>query len=474
MPSEDAAYGLWLLDQKRHDYQRFRNYEAGDQPWMYATPKMREIYDNLMRKYRLNVCRPVVRGVSRRVGIDAMDGDDSGWYQQQMQQHENRLWREAIRQGDGYLLAWPDGDMGGPLRTHRLRADECIVVYREDDQDTPEYAVKWWYVTAPDALRQDNEFLLRVNVFYPDRVERFVTRSTVTAPTTLQLESKDLAEFDGDGADSTISYQGTLQAAGRDGTLPVTHFACQPDATPYGVSILSDVIPPQDEINHVLRTQIASLEAFGLPLRVFTAFGVDEETHVVTDPKTGEDRTIVSDNTPDYHPAKDWALFLPGENSRAIQLPEADLTKLLEVRRAAIQNATLVSGVPLGMLAEDSGTVPSGVALRVVESPLTDFVVDLHSDWERPIRDHGRLYGLDVQPSWRSPISMDDTERHELALRKIELGIPAAKAVEDAGIMDAEMFTELQQEYADTDREFGSRLVDAFRDGQDPAELLRS
>ena len=89
MPSDDAAYGLYLLDVKRTHYRLLRDYDAGIQPWMFASDKLRDLYEHLMRKYRLNVCRPVVRGVTRRVSIDAMDGDERGteWHRAQLLRH---------------------------------------------------------------------------------------------------------------------------------------------------------------------------------------------------------------------------------------------------------------------------------------------------------------------------------------------------------------------------------------------------
>jgi hypothetical protein len=474
MPTSDAAAGLHLLATRQPHYQTLRAYERGEQPWLFASDKLREVYEALVRKYRLNVCRPVVRGVGRRLNIDAFEGDPAAtdWWATDGKRIQNRLWRESLRQGDGYTLTWPAGTMErGPLRTHRLRADEASVVYSAEDPDRPLYAVKTWLIDAGEG----DDRLLRVNVYYPDRVERFVTvRPWDDLATKLgDLDPADLQPYNGDGAGDTIPYRGPLQTAGTDGILPVQHFACQPDDTPYGTSVLADVLPVQDEINHLARTLLVALEAYGLPLRIFSAVAPETESHLVTDPDTGVEEWVTSTDLPDYHPLKDWALYLPGENSRPWQLPEADLTKLLEVRRAAIQNATLTSGVPLGLLAEDSGNVPSGVALRVVESPLTDLVVDLQQDYDVPMRNVARLHGWDAAPSWSSPITMDDTEKVTYALQLTELGLPAPKAAEVAGLMDADQFVEAVDQYRSAEASVGERLMQAARNGLDPAELLR-
>lgn len=475
MPSDDAAYGLHLLDEKIPTYQRFRDYDAGIQPWMFASDKLLEVAQQVMNGYRLNICRPVSRGVSRRLNIDTWDGDEqaAAWWTDDAQRLQNRHHREVLRQGDGYLLTWPTGTMeSGPLRTHRLRADEAIVVYREEDPDTPEYGVKAWTV-ADRGDRLSEEVWLRVNVLYPDHVERYVSRSKVKDGFH-NLEAADLVPYVGDdGSQSEIRYAGTLKAAGSDGILPLQHFAAQADSTPYGTSILEDVTPVQDELNHTVRSLLTAMEGYALPMRVFTAFAADQESHIVRDPVTGEDVQVNSSNVPDYHPFKDWALWLPGENSKAWQLDAADLAQLLEVRRAAIQNGTLTSGVPLGLLAEDSGEAPSGVALRVIESPLTDLVVDVQQDVEVPYRNTARLHGWEAAPSWSSPITMDDTEKAAYAQQLIDLGVPAPKAVEEAGLMDAEAFLDAREEFADVEAGFGDLLVQAERAGVDPAELVR-
>jgi len=43
---------------------------------MFASPKFRRFYEAVMRRYRLNLCRPVVRGIASRLDIDGWDGDD--------------------------------------------------------------------------------------------------------------------------------------------------------------------------------------------------------------------------------------------------------------------------------------------------------------------------------------------------------------------------------------------------------------
>ena len=477
-PTTDAKYALAKLFELRPWYDELRDYESGHQPIMFASEKFRRFYEAVMRRYRLNICRPVVRQVSRRLDIEGWEGDDQAqeWWNTAGRQIQNRLFREACRQGDAYTITWPVGTMSGELRTNRLRADEAMVVYRQDQPDTPDYAIHAWQDATRDARMADST--LRVNVYYPDLVTRWVG-DTATVQTIAQrvragqsllstLDGLTLSPFEDEDTPHKAGYEGPLAEAGQDGILPVQHFAVQPDATPYGTSVLDDVLPVQDAINKHAIDILVTSEQYGLPLRALLGLEEIKSTEVDGDGNVVE-RSNLDDI--DYDPRLDWMLALPGSDSKLVQLPEADITRLIEVKRAAISDATLVSNVPLNILAEDSGNVPTGVALREVKAPLTELVQDIQQDMTVPAGNLARLHGWDAQPSWAAPFTMDPLERWELVGKKVDAGWPARQAFIETGL-DPKFVDEVMSEAVVAENNVGGLLMRAFRDGRDPVEVV--
>ena len=454
--SDDLTRALTLLDHKRPWYDEYRDYYNGIQPIMFATRRFLAFYEQVMRRYRLNICRPVVKQVSRRLSIDAWEatGDSNSvteWWEASGQLVQNRLYRESVRQGDGYLLVWPQGTMQGELKINRLRADEAIVVYREGEPDTPEYGVKKWVITNDEGRERT-----RVNVYHTDRVVRWVSAATQGGG---GLSWQPYTE---DGVDAELMYDGSLKEAGQDGILPIQHFPSNPDDTPYGTSVLEDVVPIQDALNKHAIDILVTSEQYGLPLRA--ALGME----YIPESYQDDDGNLVTTSNLDnieYDPRIDHFLALPGENSRLIQLPQADTDKLLEVKRAAIQDAALVSGVPLLLLAEDTGNVPTGVALREVKAPLAELVEDVQQDQTVPWHNVARLYGWDAQPVWSAPFQMDEAERWELAKVKIEAGYPLRQAFIETGLSD-EFVDRVIAEAESVERDVGRRLLAAERAGE--------
>ena len=459
MPVEHAAVGLGQIAARRGPNDEARDYYHGRHPIMFASPKFRRFYESVMRRYRLNLCRPVVRQAASRLDITGWDDPKMAeWWNEYGKRIQNRHFREAIRQGDAFTLTWPRETMTGDLLVNRLRADEATVVYSPEHADTPAYGVKMW---------QTDSEKVRVNVYWTDHVERFITRHKFDTGSLADIDTSELEPYTEDGADAELRYEGSIAAAGIRGILPLQHWVWQPDETPFGTGILTDGIPVQDALNKHAIDILVSSEQYGLPLRAILGFEVVEETHV------GDDgQTYTTDNIPDYDPRIDYALTLPGENSKLIQLPEADLTKILEVKRAAVSDMTMATSVPLSPVTEDSGNVPTGVAMRYIERPLTSLVVDGQQDMSVSAYNLAATLGYDSRPEWADPVQLDVSEQWELVQAKVDAGWPAREAYIEAG-MDPDRVDAVLADAQDRESTVGGALVRAEREGRDPAELLR-
>jgi hypothetical protein len=158
-------------------YNEFTDYDRGFHPVMFSSKKFRRFYADVLRRYRLNLCRPVIDAISERLTIEGWEGDAAQeWWQRHGISLMNKVHRPALRNGDSYVLVWPDRDMNGgtdQYRAHRLLPNEASVVY-SDENEMPEFALKIWTEEA----RTSRSFIQRLNVYYYDRVERFVRQGT--------------------------------------------------------------------------------------------------------------------------------------------------------------------------------------------------------------------------------------------------------------------------------------------------------
>jgi hypothetical protein len=405
------------LDQLRAlaaQYHRYENYDMGYHPIMFSSQAFRTFYAEVMRRYRLNLCRPIVDAVSERISIDAWEGDDAlqSWWLERGLRMQNRLHRQVVRSGDGYVLVWPDGTMDGEMRAHRILPTEATVVY-SDENEVPEYGIKLWqWEVAKD------RYVQRMNVYYLDRVERYVRAGTEAVS---YAQSQSFRWYEGDDAGPVIEYTGTLREQGQDGFLPLVHFAATPDLTPFGASVLQDVIPVQDALNKHAIDLLVSSESLALPLRALLGFEVME----------GPDGKPT--NLPDYDPRLDYLLTVPGEATKLVQLPSGDLSQLMRAKESAIDEMAAVAGIHASRL-RSIDAVPSGEALRVVERPLVSQVRNMQQDFTASWNQVARLLGYNGQPLWEDPTEMDVTEVWSLVQQKIDAGWPARQAYIEAGL----------------------------------------
>jgi hypothetical protein len=411
---QNVELALRDLRDRTAAYTEYTNYDRGFHPVMFSSKKFRRFYAEVLRRYRLNLCRPVVDAVAERLTIDGWEGDlAQEWWQTHGISLMNRVHRPALRNGDSYVLVWPDRDMNeGPesYLAHRLLPNEATVVYSEDTE-MPEYAIMIW---TEELDRQ--RFRQRLNNYYYDRVERLVRPGTET----INYDFAGYAPYTDDEAGDVIEYGGLLRELGQDKLLPVVHFAASRDLTPYGTSMLEDVIPIQDALNKHAIDILVTSESVAMPVRALLGFEVIENADGTT-------------NAPDYDPRLDHFLTIPGEAARLVQLDPASMDGLVKAKQEAITDIATVAGIHQSRL-RDAGSVPSGEALRVVERPLVSQVRNLQQDFNEAWTDVARLLGLDGQPIWSDPVQMDIAEKWALVQVKIDTGWPARQAFIESGL----------------------------------------
>lgn len=189
-------------------YSRPERYYSGDHDLTFATEKFQNAFGSLFGEFAMNLCPAIVDAVkdklivrgfsvddpvvsSQRVAVsskqsavgssrtaNSIDSDNS-MQAGSLRSDANRIWRrnrmairagelhkEVLKCGDAYMIVWPDAR--GRAVMYPNRAANVSVTYDKDSPGKIAWAAKYWR-TADKRIR--------LNLFYPDRIEKYVSRN---------------------------------------------------------------------------------------------------------------------------------------------------------------------------------------------------------------------------------------------------------------------------------------------------------
>lgn len=403
---QDIQWALETIMPRRPRYKLYRDYYRGShrQVFEIASEQQERYFRALLERVSENLCKPVVRCFAERMSIESWEGNSADAAavvsdELRLSRLLNRVHTDALKLGDSYVLVWPWG--AGVTRLWKQRPDEMAVRYDANDPDVVDLAAKIWKVRGTN--------FWRLNLLYDNRMERYIAEKADA-----DLKAQALRPYsDGDGPE--VVRHGY-------GKVPVVRFAHDADEPEEpGLSILEDVLPLQDVLNKQMADLLIASEFFAMPMRIFT--GVQDEVNPVTGKSMAQD----------FNPRRDRNLFFGGSDTKATQLPSADLKAATELTDASALKIARVTGVPMHYLVLGQGQFPSGEALRTAEARLVSKVDDLHDEWGPQWAALMELLGIDAQPVWTDPAHITETERLERLETQKRLGVPWRQTMLDLG-----------------------------------------
>ncbi len=341
---DDVTHALRELTARRVDYDLPRHYYEGRHRLLFATDRFRNVFGDLFRAFADNFCAPIIDTLNDRLEItgftDTQGGDANTaaqgiWDANRLDTQTAHLHQEALVEGDAYLIVWPN-QQGVPI-LHLNRATRCLTVYDDDTPWQVEYAIKVW------PLRDKR---VRVNMYYPDRIERYITRPGTKG---FPRDPRALQDFTEDNEPAEIPHSW--------GVVPVFHFANKARIGARGRSELVDAIPLNDAVNKSLADMLVGSEFVALPQRWAT--GVAEET----DPVTGR-------KLPPFQPGVERMLTTENTGASFGQFDPTDFKGPIDLMRAFVTHLAAVTGTPAHAFYVDQGDWPSGEALKTAEARL--------------------------------------------------------------------------------------------------------
>ena len=422
----------WMREQEialRDGYRLFRGYYRGEQKSL-VTDRMKEFIKQELT-FRDNFCDVVVDVMAERLNVLGFDsgGNDElsqlmweWWQQNRMDLTQKIVHTEAIMLGDAYVMVDWDGENSRP-RFQYQDPEMMLAHYNSGTRRLDMISKKW--VEQPTL---DDPKLTRLNLYYPDRIEKYAERSGTWR------------QYQDEGEESWPTPWVNKQ--GRPLGIPVFHFKNRALSDDYGSSELADIIPLQDLLNKTLidLTQVMDVQAF----RQRWTLGIIPPAQF------------------DVTPGAVWSLTADNEGGAQVgEFEGASTEGILRVMETLIQHIAGQSRTPQHLF-HISGNYPSGEALKTAEAGLVKKVeerqVNFGNAWEDMMQMAVKLdilYGSGSDANLESILSTswDDPEtRNELQMLqglqiKLELGVTKHQIYRELG------YTQVQVDQMDIDRE---------------------
>lgn len=435
-----------------------------------------------------NFCSTVVDAVNDRLEISSIVADNDAlttliedtWEGNEMDELWGQWQRNALRDGDGYIIVWPSdfadadeqtetGDLvdfqdtlAKPKSVNITYADprQSRMFYRDENPRVKRFFAQLWQVQ----FEGEKDPRTRLNLFYPDRIEKYVT-----VPGKRQWKATDFAPFadpDGDG-DNDLERGNTDEndnpiewpQPNPYGAIPVFHLRTW---RPYGKPIARNAWALQDAISKLVEYQMVCVEFQGYPQRYAIQDALSQGTQTISEDPLAEHSFADQDYDPELESLSSTQIqsgLLSNETGSQFeasprnvmmlkgfkevgQFATASPDSFLQPLESYTKSISSTTQTPLHMFQGlGGGQLPSGESLRVSEAPLVKKTAKLATAFGRTGRQIFEfalmLFGYpqaNVTVNWHDPSSTDMAETWELVNIRVKAGVPRAQALMMAGI----------------------------------------
>lgn len=436
-PVDDIAWALEDIAGRAGRYARLRRYYDGDHDLTFATEKWRTTFGTLFEGFRDNLCPAVVDALTDRLRLTTVasagarqpgDADPIAdavadvWRLNRLDRRTGEVHLEASKLGDGFVVVWPKSpeEPNVPVITPQ-RAERIAVSYDEGGNiGALRLAAKVWPFDASGKR-------WRLNLYYPDRIEKLVSRERTGSDSRYLPDKADAFEpYDDPVGGATV--------ANPYDRVPVFHFGNNAPVGQYGRAELADVLPIQDALNKAVADMLVAMEFQALPQRWVAGL------EPVIDPTTGQEAEP-------FEPGADRLWQFVSDKAKAGQFEAADLRQFIAVQDSLRAECARVSRTPLHYLLL-SGTFPSGEALNAAESPLEAKADDRRGShgevWEDVIGfaltvARRRETGEPLQAVWADTKHVSPKEQAEALAIKRTLGVSQRQVLRELGYTEEDI-----------------------------------
>lgn len=416
----DIQKALDKLQQKRERANRLINYYNGDHDLAFASEKFRNTFGNMLKNMRENLCQIVVDApVDRMEIINFSAGEENApvsdaawfiWQRELMEFYAAELHKEAFKTGEAFLIVEPGANREAKFYVQDSR--NCVIV-RDDDSGLDLFGAKLW---------PTEEKRVRLNLYYPDRVEKYITRANYKTSSGQTLKENHFEPFESE-FENSIEFN-------EFGAIPMFRFETE--------SVILPAIPIQDRLNKTICDELVAQEFAAYPQRYATGLELPENE------MTGRPEIP-------FKAGIDRLWFTEGKDARFGEFSAANLNQFLEVENAARLSVARVTGTPLHFFSFSVSDAISGEALKTLESRFTKRIkrtcLSFGAVWARAMRFALQIEGIETDApltvQWESPEQRSEKELLDaLGKKKDILEVPTDVLREEYGysVADIEKF----------------------------------
>lgn len=446
--SNELLTALATIGARADTVRLYSDYYEGDHRLAFATKKFDDAFGQLFHAFADNLCPTVVDAVADKLRLTGFaleeeadaPADDAWqiWLDNRMDEVAGEVHTEALIGGSSYVIVWPgESDDGEGALLYPNGADTTMVHYDQERPRLIDWAAKVWTL---------DDLNVRVNLYYADRIEKYVT----LRPATNGLPEK---------VDAFQRYEAEKEAwplLNPFGRVPVFHFANNSRLGKDGRSELKTVIPVQDGLNKSVADMLVASEFVAMPQRWAVGIEVD------VDPATGHPYIDTNTGKPKvpfvYGVDRIWTVA--NEMVKFGEFAQANLSGFLEAQEKFRIEIARVSRTPMHYLVPEGGNPPSGEALKALMSPFLNKVgkrqVAFGNVWSDVLEfalivNAGKRVGdldIDLEAQWEDPGPEDPTMKVDVATKKRALGASRRQVLRELDYTNTEI-TKMEQENAD-------------------------
>lgn len=420
-------------DMRAANIARFRRYADGDHDNTLTSEQkhllnIKSGTNEDSARFNDNLCSIILDTMQDRINLTGIKSDNEKadeWITKLLERNridglQVDIHGADLRDGNHFMMVYPDreGDeRSNPNYGKALFSPEpaydgaygTVVMYETANSAKPMLAIKIWKITTTEIADTT-----RVNVYYPDRIERWVGETAT-----------GLKEYADDGQAAVIPW---VMADGSPIGVPFVHFRNRGSATDnFGLSELDNVIPLQNATNVVLTSIVATslLSGFNIRLMIGGEVGAAAAPGLVYNffpPKNPDGSYVVNKDT------VDWL-----NSIRAEQFEVGDLQPLLDTAAWLKSEMYAVTNTPTDDVAADA----SGEARKQSEVKLIGkvkrFCVKNGNAWEDAVRLAARIesvYAKEKPPTfetltaqWDDPEVRNDSKFVDDMLKQYREGV---------------------------------------------------
>lgn len=420
----DLTSGLIALNEALPAYEEAKTYYDGLSDEKFQSAALAKQLGSNSNTFSFNYSRLVVSSRLDRMEIASIVTEDGSadellndiYNRNQLDLEIQDALEASLVFGDAYLIAGDSEDgvdifYNDPLTTRAF--------YDVENPRKMAYAIKRWLVGEK----------LRVNLYYSDRVEKYISKGKPTS----SMKDGDFEAFYDEDSDAWPIVNET-------GRIPVFHLRT---GRMYGTPEHKQAYGPQNSINKLLNTQISSIDFASAPQRYFLE---DPAANDGVDPIADFGGGVVDDDdvevTSNLKAGAGGVWSLKGIKEVG-QFEVADPNTFVLPFKTFIESMGTVTKTPLH--AFNVGSLPSGESLRAAEAPLNKRVASLETLFGGVIADLHEfaleLSGIDakVLVKWAPVASYDDADIWGVVSAKVDAGVPLRVALMEAGYTDEQV-----------------------------------